>query len=126
MLSLKTAATLLAHALDTDALAPLVAAVGFADAPLPLDRETRDGLGIVDTLVDDARIVRGAGTLRALLCACPPSPPLRETIASIAARLTARAPHLFWLIIATQPGGDALAIATWSPDRSRQIGRAHV
>ncbi|HEX6965365.1 MAG TPA: DNA methyltransferase [Gemmatimonadaceae bacterium] len=118
MLSLKTAATLLAHATGVDALAPLAAALGFGDTPLPLDREVRDGLGI-HALVHDARIVRGDGTLRALLCACPGTSALRDTIAAIAARLTSHAPHLCWLVIATQPDGDGLAIASWMPDRNR-------
>ena len=131
MRSLKSAASLLAGASTLDALAPLADTIGFRGAPLPLDRDARAALGLVD-MCEDARIIAGAGTLRALLIECPAHTLIRDAVATIAARLTARVPQLLWLLLATQRGGTQLAVAAWSPERSRPrvaaliVDRVHV
>ncbi len=66
MLTLRSAADLLAAARSLDTLAPIAAAAGFTSAPLPLDAAARTALGL-DGLAREARIVTAAGTLRALL-----------------------------------------------------------
>ena len=123
MLTLPAAAALLGAADSLDSLAPLAAAAGFTAPSLPLDARTRRGLGL-DGLAAEARIIEGAGTLRALLivtrrtahrCASawPPA----------AQRLSRRAPHLLWLLFAAAPGEASVAIAAWSPAAARSAAR---
>lgn len=130
MLSLRAAADLLTAAATLEHLAPLARAVGCPAAPLPLADETRAALGLSETA--GARIVSGPGALRILLLEWPRGSPLRERIGAAAARLTARAPHLLWLVIGVERAGSALTLATWIPDRARPrvaaltVDRRHV
>ncbi len=130
MLSLHTAADLLSAAATVEHLAPLARVVGASAAPLPLAREARAALGVSDA--SDARIIAGAGSLRILLLEWPCGAALRERIATAATRLSARAPHLLWLVIAVERAGTALALATWTADRARPriaaltVDRRHV
>jgi hypothetical protein len=117
VLSPHAAADLLTAAATLEHLAPLARAVGCPGAPLPLADDARAALGLTDAA--GARIVAGAGSLRVLLLEWPRGAPLRERIAAAAARLTARAPQLLWLIIAVERGGTALTLATWTADRAR-------
>ena len=130
MLSLHTAADLLTAAATVEHLAPLARVVGAPGAPLPLGREARAALGLADA--SDARIIAGPGSLRILLLEWPRGTALRERIASAATRLSARAPHLLWLVIGVERAGTALALATWTADRARPriaaltVDRRHV
>jgi methylase of polypeptide subunit release factors len=117
VLSLHAAANLLTAAATLEHLVPLARAVGCTGSPLPLGAEARAALGVTGTR--DARIVAGPGSLRALLLEWPAGASLRERIGAAVPRLTARAPHLFWLVIAGERGGTALTFATWTPDRAR-------
>ena len=117
MLSPRAAADLLTAAATLDHLAPLARAIGCSGAPLPLGEETREPLGLTET--SGARIVSGAGSLRILLLEWPRGTPLRDRIAAAAGRLTTRAPHLLWLVVAVERGGNFLALATWNADRAR-------
>ncbi len=117
MLSLRAAADLLTAAATLEHLAPLARAVGGFDAPLPLADDARAAMGLADT--SDARIVSGTGSLRVLLLEWPRGTALRERIAAAAARLSARAPHLLWLVIGVERAGSALTLATWTADRAR-------
>jgi hypothetical protein len=117
VLSPRAAADLLTAAATLDHLAPLARVIGCSGAPLPLADEARETLGLKDTT--GARIVSGAGSLRILLLEWSRCTPLRDRIASAAGRLTARAPHLLWLVVAVERGGNALVLATWNADRRR-------
>ena len=117
MLSLRAAADLLTAAATLEHLAPLARVIGGSGAPLPLADDTRVALGLLGTT--EGRIVAGAGSLRILLLEWPRGAPLRENIAASATRLTARAPHLLWLIIGVERAGTALTLATWTADRAR-------
>ena len=117
MLSPRTAADLLTAAATLEHLGPLARAVGCSGAPLPLTDDARAALGLTDA--SGARIVAGAGSLRVLLLEWPRGAPLRERVTAAAARITARAPQLLWLVIAVERGGTTLAIATWTADRAR-------
>lgn len=131
MLALRSAAQLLATASNVGSLAAIAAAAGFTTSPLPLDAEARTALGVRDVACE-LRIVQGAGTLRALLIECPARLPLRESVATIAARLAARAPHLLWLVVAARRESAELAIVAWSAERAPPrvsalvVDRAHV
>lgn len=113
-------------------LPALAAELGFATPPLPLDRNARVALGLGEPPIRDAAIAPGSGALRALLVECDPGAPLRDVVSAAAARLSARAPHLLWLLIAAQRDGPELAIAAWCADRSRPrvsallVDRTHV
>jgi hypothetical protein len=130
VLSLRAAADLLTAAATVEHLAPLARVIGGSGAPLPLADDARSSLGLTGT--SDARIVAGPGSLRILLLEWPRGAPLREKIIASATRLTARAPHLFWLVIAVERAGSALTLATWTADRARpriaalSVDRRHV
>lgn len=117
MLALRSAAQLLAAARTVDSLAPLAAAAGFAGSPLPLDANACTALGVRE-IARDIRVLDGAGTLRAMLIECPANRPLRESVATLATRLAARAPHLLWLVFAARRESAELAIVAWSADRA--------
>ena len=130
MLSLRAAADLLTAAATVEHLAPLAHVIGGCGAPLPLADDARITLGLTGT--NDARIVAGPGSLRILLLEWPRGTQLREKITSSATRLTARAPHLLWLVIGVERAGSALTLATWTADRPRpriaalSVDRRHV
>ena len=117
MVSLHAAADLLIAAATLEHLAPLARIIGGSGAPLPLADDTRAALGLSG--VSDARIVTGPGSLRILLLEWPRGTETRDKISAAAARLTARAPHLLWLIIGVERAGNALTLATWTADRAR-------
>ena len=131
MLALRSAAQLLAAASDVASLAAIASAAASPTPALPLDAEARTALGVRDA-VCDARIIPGAGTLRALLVECPARLPLRESVSTLAARLAARSPHLLWLVIAARRDSTELAIVAWSAERAAPrvsalvVDRAHV
>ena len=118
MRSLASAASLLAST-SPAALPALAAELGFAADPLPLDRAACGALGLKETPIASARIVPGDGALRALLVELDPAIAMRESVSAIAARLAVRAPHLLWLLIASQRGAPGLAIAAWNGERAR-------
>ena len=117
MLALRSAAQLLATARDIDSLAAIASAAGFTAPTLPLDAVARTALGINDVACD-LRVIAGAGTLRALLIESPARLPLRDCISTLAARLSARAPHLLWMVLAARRDSAEMAIVAWSGDRS--------
>ncbi len=117
MLSLHAAADLLTAAATLEHLAPLARVIGGSGAPLPLADDARAALGLSGA--NDARIVAGPGSLRILLLEWPAGTHLRDRIAASATRLTARAPHLLWLVIGVERAGSALTLATWTADRAR-------
>ena len=116
VLTLRSAASLLAAAHDLERLVPIAAALGFTARPLPLDDRARDALGLgVD--VGAAAVVRGPGALRALLLETRSQAPLRDVVRALGARIATRAPHLLWLLVVADRAGDGVALAAWSGDR---------
>ena len=114
MPTLRSAATLLASAVDTATLAAIAATIGCHGAPAPLDADARHALGIPDDCAA-ASVARGPATLRALLLVVEGSRPLRDVLALAARRLSSRAPHLLWIVVACRREADEVAIATWAP-----------
>lgn len=131
MRTLASAAALLARGSSLDDLVALARLAGFTNPPLELDHDARRAL-VLDELVDDARVIEGTGTLRALVTRTRGGESLRATMAELAARLVARAPQLLWLVIAGDARRDELAIGAWSAERARPrvamllVERAHV
>ena len=122
MRTLKSAAARLAAAATLQDLVPIVAELGFAAAPVPLDRATRDSLGL-PAQVRDAAVAAGEGSLRALLLELEPDASLRETLGRVAARLASRVPHVLWLLAAVSHGGPHVALATWNGGSPRRAPR---
>lgn len=107
---------LLAGAQSLAGLDPLVRALGFGDAA-PLDAATRRALGIPAEF-GAARVAAGSGATRALLLAPPPDLVSNDQIRRLAAHLSARSPHLLWLVCATVPARSEVVLAAWSAERS--------
>lgn len=116
MPTLRASAELLAAANSIDALAPIAAAVGCDGTVSPLDDATRRALGIAG-IVRDARIAAGHGALRALLLDVSGAGATRDVLPRLASRLSARAPHVLWLVIAIERNAGDVAIAAWTDDR---------
>lgn len=109
MRSLRSAATLLRDASTLDALAPVLATLGFPDPPRPLDPAAHHALGAPP--LGEIRVARGPGALRTLLVAVDQTAPIRDTVARLATRLTRRTPDLLWLIAAVELGGPHIVLA---------------
>lgn len=116
MTTLKAAAELISAADSIERLLPIARAIGCAGIAEPLDDDTRRALGL-DESVLDAWVAAGTGALRALLLLVADEAPLREVVQRMAGRMASRAPHVLWMVIATQPQRGELAIAAWSGDR---------
>jgi hypothetical protein len=110
--SLTQAAQIINSTDREDGINALLASLGFTDRPLPLDATSRERLGL-QSAVRSARVVAAEGSLRALAVDVAPDGRLQENVLSIARLLSLRAPHLLWLIIATEYDSPRLAVATW-------------
>jgi hypothetical protein len=115
--TLRSAATLLASATDVASLGALAAVAGCDGTPAPLDGASRAVLGLPDDC-PRALVARGPGTLRALLLDVRGERPMRDVLAQLATRLSARAPHLLWLAVACREDTAQVAVAAWAPGTS--------
>lgn len=109
MSTLHDAAQLLSRGGTPAGAARIATALGFGEA-LPLDRQSREALG----LADDTRVVRvatGPGLLRVALVVAPTSSVPRQTAARVATRLCERSPHLLWLACVLHSATGTLIIA---------------
>jgi hypothetical protein len=71
----------------------------------------------LDEAVLDARVAAGKGALRALTIIVGSDVPLRDALTRLATRLATRAPHVLWIVLATQPATREVAIIAWTGDR---------
>ena len=115
MHTLRSAAALLAGSSTALSLAPIAAALGCESQPAPLDGAAARELGIPEEL-SNPHIAAGKGSLRALLVETRTEGQLPALVARLAARLAARAPHLLWIIVATECEGSVTALAAWPGD----------
>ncbi|HVA57924.1 MAG TPA: DNA methyltransferase [Gemmatimonadaceae bacterium] len=116
MLTLRTAAVLLASADSTAALSTLLHAIGVRGPARALDADQRSAIGLASTL-SEVHVAAGPGAVRALVARVRDGAPIREQIPRIAARLQSRAPHVFWLLALTDHRDGAVAFAAWNGDR---------
>ncbi|MGH7690375.1 MAG: hypothetical protein ACREN3_12280, partial [Gemmatimonadaceae bacterium] len=79
MLSLRTAAGLLAAADSSRAAATLLTSIGLTGVARPLDAEHRAAVGLTDAF-RDVHVVAGPGAVRALVGRVATGPPLREQL----------------------------------------------
>ena len=117
MLPLRRARELLAAASTLEHLAGIAREIGFAGPARNLDLATREGIGI-PAEVSHVRIIRGAGSARALLLDLGGGTPFKEALTHTASRLAARAPQLLWLLIAMDGERTHVAILTFSRERN--------
>lgn len=121
---------LLAGAHSLAGLAPLVRALGFGD-PAPLDAGARQALG-VPAEFGDALVSAGPGATRALLLEASANRATPDQLRRLAARLSARSPHLLWLACIAVPEVHVVILATWSTERTPprvsalRVTRGHV
>jgi hypothetical protein len=113
--SLRAAADLLASADSTAGLAAIARSIGCDGDPALLDEETKRALGLDETIAGTS-VASGRGALRALLVVLRDNVPIRDALPRLAGRLATRAPHVLWVVLATQQRGE-LAIAAWPGDR---------
>ncbi|CAN5694293.1 hypothetical protein BH23GEM1_BH23GEM1_08670 [soil metagenome] len=125
MLSLSRARALLTAASTLDQLLPLARELGFSPPARDLDTTTRDALGIPPEITH-VRICRGPGSARALLLDVAAATALRDALTRTAARLSARAPQLLWLLIAIDSARNRVAVAAFSSERHPPRTRALV
>ena len=115
--SLTQAARIIDGTCQPEGVDALLSTLGFTDRPLPLDRTSRDLLGLPSSVLS-ARVSAAPGALRALSVELADSARAPECVASIARQLATRSPHLLWLVVAVQHTGVSLTIATWRCVRS--------
>ncbi|HEU4995019.1 MAG TPA: N-6 DNA methylase [Gemmatimonadaceae bacterium] len=111
------AAALLSSARTISGLADIVRATGLAGAPVQLDAGACTALGL--EAVDYTEIAAGPGALRVLLVQLKGSA-IRDALQQLARRLSARAPHVLWVVAAVEHDGASAALMSWtSGDRPR-------
>jgi hypothetical protein len=107
------AAALLRAAIDRRGRSALLRTLGFKHAAIPLDANGRQRLGLTG-LARHAAVAAGQGALRVLVVDAAPELSLRDAAGRVAARVSARAPELLWVILAASRGGE-FAIAIPAP-----------
>jgi len=113
--TIRAAAQLLADAATVDDLLPIARALGCAGSVRDVDRHLRADINLEGTSI--ARIVEGPGALRALLLQIDSGASFRDLLARTATRLASRAPHVLWIVLATEPSTRSIAITAWRNDR---------
>ncbi len=114
--SLRAAAELLASAESPTGLAAIARSIGCDGDPAPLDVDTQRALGLDDAVLD-ANVAIGPGATRALLLIVRDDASIREVLPRFASRLSTRAAHVLWVVVAAQRSRGEVAIAAWSGDR---------
>ncbi|MGI9090345.1 MAG: Eco57I restriction-modification methylase domain-containing protein [Gemmatimonadaceae bacterium] len=86
--------------------------LGFPGPVRALDPVARERLGMPPG-VTCARVARGDGTLRALVVEIAGNAEARHTLEIVARQLSARVPHLLWLVIALQTERPLFTVMVW-------------
>ena len=116
MLTLRDSAALLRAAGSIDGLIRLARVIGFVGDATRLDDDARAALDLFPAL-HDATIVVGPGSLRLIAFTLDAGIPVRETFTRLATRLASRAPHVHWVLVATERDGHTVAIGVPTPGR---------
>jgi hypothetical protein len=110
--SLAQAARIVNGTAGHDGIAALLASLGFPDDALELDADAIARMGLPSS-VRSARVSCAEGTLRALSVEIANGVAIRDCIGDVTHRLSICAPHLLWLVFATQQKTGHVAITTW-------------
>lgn len=86
--------------------------LGFTGPARALDPMACDRLGL-PPCVARARVARGDGALRALVVEIATDGEIQDGLATVARQLSARVPHLLWLIVAVQIGMPLFTVLVW-------------
>jgi hypothetical protein len=111
--TLRDSAGLLRATATTDDLPALATALGFGGECARLDDAARLAFGI-DATLGTVSVARGPGSLRALLFAVSDDAG-RSGLTRVAARVSARAPHVLWLFLVVEPAASRVFIAAATP-----------
>jgi len=111
VLTLAAASRLLEESASAEGLTALAHVCGFREPPATLDADARRALGLTGD-VAGARVHEGRGVLRAMSLRFRRGQLTRDAIAAATVRLQQRSPFSLWLVIAAEPGGQAVAIAS--------------
>jgi len=114
--TLERSTELLVNASDVQGLTAIARELGFNAPPLPLDTSAQSRLGLPAGIAA-ARVVRGAGDLRALLLELAPGYGSRETLTAVANALARHTAQLQWIVVAINAG--EVAIICWSTTTRR-------
>ncbi len=117
MRTLRSAAVLLANTTSVECTGPLLVELGLSDALVPLDDETRERLGVTPE-IESPHMSLGPGSMRALVARLSGAHPIRETITRLAARFSARTPHVLWVLVIIHRDARQIAIACWYTGRA--------
>ncbi|MGH9420013.1 MAG: hypothetical protein ACRD3J_08575, partial [Thermoanaerobaculia bacterium] len=117
MQSLAAAAKLLDNVLEENGAAALLAELGFGQ-PVKLTDGEAESIGLPSDAGPYA-ISQGTGSIRALNVTVKESGALRSEVARLASRLISRAPHLLWIVVASDKSTREFAIAACDPSRQR-------
>jgi hypothetical protein len=123
VLTLHAAGEVLSAADSIERLETMSTLLGCSESSL-LDARARHALGL-DDLALDASIANGRGSIRALIIRASDIP-IRDLLSTLGSRLAARAPHVLWLVLATQQSTGVVAAAAWNGDRHPPRVRALV
>ncbi len=122
MRTIKEAAAVLARLQSPADIALILPALGFSGNLEELDSESTRALG-VNSLVGEALIARGSGTLRALVVRANSTLAVRDTTRKLAERLSRGSPHILWLLFVLHPPTRTLALAAWTSEPRRSTAR---
>ncbi len=117
MLTIRSAAALLARADSLDSARPLLRALGFTAQPHVVDAALRSALGL-HGVVSRARVLAGEGSLRALLAIVPDAPDVRDSARRVAMALDRHAAGSAWLLVLIHPASHSLTLAVFTGARA--------
>lgn len=112
----RRAAELLSASTSKSGTAPLLALLGFEEEALPLDRAAQSELALHPSITA-VHVSRGPGSLRALITEASGDVSTRELVRHTAARLSAKVPHLLWLVVTIHHSAGEISLACWVASR---------
>jgi hypothetical protein len=115
--SLAAAAKLLDGALEENGVRRLLAELGF-ESPITLAVGEAESIGLPADAGPFA-IAQGKGAIRALVCTVKTRGTLRSEVARLASRLNSRAPHLLWIIAASDKAAREFSISACDSGHQR-------
>lgn len=116
MLSMREAASLLSSSRTIGGIVDVLGAAGFQGHAVELDPRERDDLGLEDHAA--ATMLAGPGSMRALILPVA-SGAIRDDVQRLARRLSARAPHVLWVLGAVEEPAGLAVITAWSASSPR-------
>ena len=114
---MREAASLLSSSRTQGGIADVLRVAGFRGESVELDRSERERLGLGGEL---ATMIGGPGSLRALVLSVATGA-TREDVQRLARRLSARAPHVLWVLGTVEESAARASITAWLASSSRSL-----